>query len=113
MRAIWRGSTSLCLPKPDIHPHVNAMTYDAAAEMWRDINATSLGDLRAEVAAAAVRYARLRTDWWLATAEDRAQMDRSRTAAHERPIDSLNILARNMMRQGEASSWRSKLGNDR
>lgn len=43
----------------------------------------------------------------------RAEMDRGLTPAHERLIDTLNILARNVQKTGEPVDWRAALGTDR
>jgi len=89
------------------------MTHEIAVEIWHAIETTVLGELKAELVSVAIRYARLRADWWLATPEGRVQMDSGRSAAHERLIDSLNILARNMKQTRESSKWRDRLGTDR
>lgn len=89
------------------------MTYETAIEIWQGLEGTSLTELRNDVVTAAVRYARLRTDWRLAGPEARAEMDRRRTAAHERLIDAVNILARNMQCAAEPVDWRAALGTDR
>ena len=65
------------------------------------------------VAEAAVRYARIRTDWVLASSEERQDRDAARTAAHNRLIDACNILSRNMAEKGEDIQWRDRLGYDR
>lgn len=92
---------------------MHAMTYETAVDIWQGIQKTVLTELKNDVVTAAVRYARLRTDWCLADSEERAGMERGRTAAHERLIDALNILSRNMQRAGEPVDWRAALGTDR
>ena len=89
------------------------MTFDTAAGILKGIEASRLGDLRDALFAQAVRYARIRTDWFLADAEAHGGMDRARTAAHDCLIDDCNILSRNMAKAGEDIRWREALGTDR
>ncbi len=70
-------------------------------------------DLLDDLVNAAVRYARIRVDWALASADQRMEMDQSRTHAHDAFIDCCDILSRNMARVGESNDWRSHLGDDR
>jgi hypothetical protein len=77
------------------------------------ILSTKLVDLKTELFEYAIRYARIRTDWYLATDEGRRELEDTRTRAHDAFIDSCNILSRNMEQSGEDNSWRIKLGNER
>lgn len=77
------------------------------------IEQSSLDQLRADLYSAAVRYARIRADWHLAPPDQRKEMDRARTLAHNVLIDACNVLSRNMMKAGEDNSWRALLGDDR
>ncbi len=61
----------------------------------------------------AVRYSRLRVDWFLSDLEGRIKMDAERTRAHETFIDNCNIVCRNMGQTGEDTQWRTKVGSDR
>lgn len=88
------------------------MDFDTAQHLFRQIEATKLVELKNELLNAAVRYARLRTNWQLADLEQRREMDRHRTAAHDALIDACNILSRNMAKTGEDASWRAAM-NDR
>lgn len=72
-----------------------------------------LDGLYRDLLQAAIRYARIRTDWALARREERVGMDRERRRAHDRFIDACNILSRNMAREGMDTVWRRKLGTDR
>ena len=62
---------------------------------------------------AAVRYARMRVDWYLFDVEQRMELDAERTAAHNAFIDTCNIMSRNMAKAGEDISWRTAISNDR
>lgn len=72
-----------------------------------------LAGLRADLIERAVRYSRLRTDWELADAEGRADIDEPRRLAHNAFIDVCNILTRAMRQQGLDTAWREQLGEDR
>lgn len=61
----------------------------------------------------AVRYSRLRVDWYLSGLEEKIEIDKERTLAHNAFIDSCNILSRNMGLAGEDVQWRHKIGEDR
>lgn len=89
------------------------MTIDEARVILEHIQRTRLTQLRDAMFQAAIRYARMRTDWYLSTLEDRKSMDTSRSKAHDVFIDCCNILSRNMNKAGEDISWRAKLGDDR
>lgn len=78
-----------------------------------NIEATKFTDLKLELYKYAVKYARIRVDWYFAYEEKRREMDISRTLAHNAFIDSCNILSRNMAAIGEDNIWRTILGNDR
>lgn len=82
-------------------------------EMYREIQATRWKSLADDLVKAAVRYARIRTDWALASVDQRREMDDERSRAHTAFIDCCNILSRNMAKVGEDNSWRAKLGEDR
>jgi len=66
-----------------------------------------------EMLDAAVHYAHLRARWRLAGAENRRDMDRERTIAHEAFIDSLNILSRNVAARERDNRWRRTIGDER
>lgn len=74
-----------------------------------------------ELGHAAVRYARLRTDWTLIATEqnagfdatDRADLDGRRRRAHNLFIDACSILVRNMRSSDLPVDWRKKLGDHR
>lgn len=80
--------------------------YTAIIKSW-------LVDLREDLFATAVRYARLRTDWQLADPERRTEIDAALSIAHTAFIDSCDILSRNMALHGEDNSWRDRIGMDR
>ena len=61
----------------------------------------------------AVRYAKLRADWYLVDREQRALMHEERRSAHNIFIDFCNIMSRSMIKDGDDISWRKELGDDR
>jgi cation transport regulator ChaB len=88
------------------------MSYDQVSEIYLKIEATEI-DLRFDLYRAALRYASLRSEWYLASREERKDMEARRTAAHNVVIDALIILVRNSSKQGQDVSWRSSIGDDR
>lgn len=89
------------------------MDLSEAGKIYQSIRATTLTSLADDVLLAAVRYARIRTDWMLADPGRRAEIDAERTRAHNAFIDSCNILSRNMYKLGENNAWREQIGSDR
>jgi len=61
----------------------------------------------------AVRYSRLRVDWYLSTLEQRNELEEERTRAHNAFISNCDILSRNMVEAGEDNLWRSRIGAER
>lgn len=89
------------------------MDYESAMEIWREIRASKLSDLRQDLIELAVRYARIRVDYLLADIERQRIIGSERSACHNALISSCDILARNMIHGGEGTTWRQRLGNDR
>ena len=61
----------------------------------------------------AIRYARIRADWYFISDAEKNSNEDLRTRTHNALIDSCNILSREMIKAGEDASWRMELGNDR
>ena len=89
------------------------MDYNTATRLYHEIMPTSLPELRQGLLNAAVAYARLRTDWRLASADERRDLDQPRRLAHNALISACDILSRNMAQRGEPTQWRATLGHDR
>jgi len=89
------------------------MTLDEAGRIHRALVVSRWDTLVDDLIAAAIRYARLRTDWMVADQDGRRAMDDERTRAHDAFIDCCAILARNMEKDGEDASWHRRIGNDR
>ena len=89
------------------------MDYRTTERIYAQIELTGLTQLKEALLQAAVRYARIRTDWYFMSDEERRDIDRMRTAAHDAFIDSCNILSRNMHKAGEDNSWRAELPDNR
>ncbi len=89
------------------------MDMHTARRAHEAIEGSALEELRTGLYTAAVRYARIRADWHLAPLDQKKEMDRTRTLAHNALIDACNILSRNMMKAGEDNRWRGLLGDDR
>lgn len=89
------------------------MTFDDASRLWQLMRRTKQTELLNDLIAAAVTYARIRTDYRLAGSEGRGEQEQSRSVAHNRLIDACNILSRAMAAKGEDNAWRAELGDDR
>jgi hypothetical protein len=61
----------------------------------------------------AVRYSRIRVDWFFSDQKERTDMDEERTIAHNALISNCDILSRNMKQAGENYQWRSQIGYER
>lgn len=89
------------------------MEFAEVSEIFEAIRRSQWTSLADDLVGAAIKYARIRTDWALSFADERRVMDEARSRAHTAFIDSCNILSRNMVKSGEDNSWRSRLGDDR
>ena len=84
-----------------------------AKEIYEAIRRSQWTSLADDLVGAAVKYARMRTDWVLSSANERREMDEARSRAHTAFIDCCNILSRNMANSGEDNNWRTLLSDDR
>lgn len=89
------------------------MTLTEADAIYTLILESKLSSLADKLVQSAIRYARIRVDWYVLYTPGRVAMDEERTRAHDAFIDACNILSRNMDAQGEDNSWRQKIGTDR
>jgi hypothetical protein len=89
------------------------MDFQTSRSIYEAMQRSGQAALRRQLVDAAVRYARIRTDYFLVDPVRRAQMEADRTRAHEVLIDACNILARAMKNDGEDIEWRVRLTNDR
>jgi len=89
------------------------MNITMTQQIFEQIESTELIDLRNQLYESAIRYARIRTEWYLSTIEEKRRLSGARRMAHNCIIDDCNILSRNMAKIGEDVSWREDLGCDR
>lgn len=89
------------------------MDFKEAEQILQIIRSSNLQGLSVLFLKSAVRYAQIRVDWYFADQEERIELDKERTRAHEALISNCNALARNMKVSGEDDSWRKRLGDDR
>ena len=89
------------------------LPYKIFQNFYKAIENSNQADLRKSFYKNAVRYAKLRADWFLVDREQRELMHEERRSAHNVFIDACNILSRNMIKNGEDASWRKELGDDR
>jgi hypothetical protein len=88
------------------------MNYDLASEIYEKLEGAS-HPLRLNLYRAAVHYAGIRAKWQLASPQERHEMNLARTAAHDIVIQSLDVLTREMEKQGLDVSWRGAIGEHR
>ena len=74
---------------------------------------TLMGELRGDVYSLAVEYARIRTDWFFKTVEEKIENDKWRSISHNVFIEACNILSRNMNKLDMNTNWRLQMGQDR
>ena len=72
-----------------------------------------LVELKDDFLRSAIRYSRIRSDWFLVAPKKRRALEDERKRAHNALIDSCNILSRTMVNKGLDIEWRAKLGNER
>lgn len=89
------------------------MTFEKSLSIFEKINSTKLKKLKEDLFETAISYARIRTDWYFMTNEEKASNEELRTRTHNALIDACNILSREMIRANEDASWRIELGNER
>jgi hypothetical protein len=94
------------------------MNHETANRIFEDIGASVKDDeglllLRRQLWVLAVRYARMRTDWRIASPEERRAMDVARSRSHDALIDQCNILSRAVAKAGRDNRWRAVLTDDR
>jgi len=72
-----------------------------------------LNELRDELVAGAIRYARIRTDWNFLDHDEKKMQNDARTRSHNALISSCNSVSRLMAKSGLDITWREKLGDNR
>mgnify|MGYP005852511673 CR=1 FL=1 len=89
------------------------LPYKIFQNFYKAIENSNQADLRKSLYKNALRYAKLRADWFLVDREQRELMHEERRSAHNVFIDACNIMSRIMIKNGEDASWRKELGDDR
>jgi len=89
------------------------MDMQKAINIYEKMETRKLTGLKDDLIRAAIRYARIRTDWKTMTLEEKKQKDSERTFAHNAFIDACNILSRNMAKAEEDISWRRMMSDNR
>ncbi len=89
------------------------MDLATTEQILSQLKSSILQGLSDKLIHSAIRYARIRVDWMLLPLEQRIELAEERTIAHNAFISSCDILARNMVKQGEEISWRKQIGSDR
>ena len=89
------------------------MDMQKATLIYEKMETRKLAGLKDDLIKAAIRYARIRTDWKTMTLDERKEKDNERTFAHNAFIDACNILSRNMVKAGEDIAWRQMMSDNR
>ncbi|MDP4625211.1 MAG: hypothetical protein NWT08_08745 [Akkermansiaceae bacterium] len=89
------------------------LSYEVAFGMIEEIKGSSQTDLREDLLRSAIRYASVRAEFALMSADERREADVSRTRLHNVFIADCDILARAMNKAGEVCGWRERLGQER
>jgi hypothetical protein len=92
---------------------LSEMTQHEAENILQQLKSSSHFSLADSLVRSAIRYARLRVDWYLLSAPERINTDKERTIAHNAFISACDILSRNMIKSNEDASWRKRIGDDR
>jgi len=88
------------------------MAYAKSLAIIEAIQATKNRQALDDLTQAAIRCARIRTNWSLWSEAERAPSLHSRVAAHNALIESCDILSRTMHQTGENNSWRGEPGQE-
>ena len=89
------------------------MNQQLAKEIFDIVSKSKIETLKQALLKNAIQYAHIRAEWTLSDPEARIEMDTRRTFAHNTLIDSVNILARNMQKNGEPTDWHKQLKDNR
>jgi hypothetical protein len=91
----------------------NSLDFKHAIEIFNEIKKIDNDFLINELLESIVKYARIRTDWYFMTDEERKEGDKSRTITHNALISNINAISRNMAKSGHDISWREELTDNR
>ena len=86
---------------------------EKAINIYEKMKTRELAGFKDDLIRAAIRYARIRTDWKTMPLDERKGKDSERTFAHNAFIDACNILSQNMVKTGEDTSWRQMMSDNR
>jgi hypothetical protein len=89
------------------------MDWEQATKIAYEIGKSKLVEKRIEFFRKAAEYSRVRVDWQLSTPGERLLMDEKRRSLHDAFIETCDALSRDMEKEGEDTSWREDMGNDR
>jgi hypothetical protein len=89
------------------------MDWEKATRIAYEIGKSRLAEKRMELFRKAAEYAHVRVEWQLLPLEERMRMDERRRAVHDAFIEACDGMSRNMQEEGEETSWKTDLGDDR
>lgn len=101
----------MCMRNPLSFEDANAIIQ----QIYEAININNEDDVEIlnDFLNAASTYAKIRTDWYQLSRQERMDTDRHRTACHNLVIYYISILSRYLDQKGKDVSWRNLLGDDR
>lgn len=108
----------MILTYEDYLPAPGSLTLEEMQSLHREIKEDAGHDedalgLYEDLLAAAADYSQPRSRWLLWSRDKKLAEDSVRTSRHDRVIDSFNILARYLKKQGKAAAWREALGDEK
>ena len=89
------------------------MELEEARQIFEILVASRHKSLVNKLIRSAIRYSRLRVDWYLSDQQARMELEMERSIAHNAFISACDILSRNMRESIEDNKWRAKIGTDR
>ena len=102
------------------HPAGNVITMEESLTIYTEMMASiekctadDKLDFYNDLIRKAAKYTEIRCSWEYMGREEKIAKDDARTAAHNKVITALNIVARLASSEGIDVSWREKLGDDR
>ncbi len=108
----------MILTYEDYLPMPGSLNFEEMLSLHREIKEEAGNDgdalgLYKDLLTAAAVYSQPRSRWLLWSRDKKLEEDVSRASAHNRVIDSFNILARYLKNQGKSASWRDVLGDEK
>lgn len=79
--------------------------FNFTVRIYKEITAVDNEFLINEFHEKAIEYARIRTDWFFISIEEKRVINKNRTIKHDAFIDSINAISRYMKNNEQDNSW--------